>query len=169
MKGPGLRIEPNKKNTIVGIACGTGIALFLDMAMYILRMNIYNAGKLRGNLFIIIGKTYKIFGNEEFNQLTDPSFKLQLFSSFKKKNQVLGETLFRTLQAISFKYGFNNFEYYLRLSNNPSHVRWDHDYFKLHMDIDATKVIVYGPLGVERSLKQVLIKAGVKESQFHQI
>lgn len=49
-------INNNQKGQIVGVTCGTGVSLFVDIASYILRMNIYNAGKLRG-------KEYKIFAN----------------------------------------------------------------------------------------------------------
>jgi len=49
-------IDPNMKSQFIGISCGTGVAIFVDFAFYLLRMNIYNAGKLKG-------KDYKIFGN----------------------------------------------------------------------------------------------------------
>lgn len=159
-KGPGLAIEPNQKGTVVGVTCGTGVVLFLDMAMYILRMNIYSIGKQQG-------KTYKIFGNENFDRLTDPSFKLIIYSSFKMQNEVLAEPLYKALHDISAKYKFNNFEYHLRVSENPQTPRWNEEFFKKTIDLNAKKVIVCGPLGAEPSLKEILKKAGIKENQFH--
>eukprot|EP00826_Nyctotherus_ovalis_P052749 TRINITY_DN6755_c0_g1_i16.p1 TRINITY_DN6755_c0_g1~~TRINITY_DN6755_c0_g1_i16.p1 ORF type:complete len:131 (+),score=36.63 TRINITY_DN6755_c0_g1_i16:232-624(+) len=130
--------------------------------MYMLRMNVYNAGKQKG-------KEYKMFGNEKFDRLTDPSFKLVLFSAFKKKDQVLAEPLFRALHDISEKFKFNNFEYHLRVSENPKDPKWDGEFFKKHMDLEAKKVIIYGPLGAEESIKRTLGSIGVKESLYHRL
>ncbi len=160
--GPGIGVEPNQKGTIVGVACGTGVVLFLDLAMYILRMNIYNAGKK-------LGKDYKMFANETFDRLTDPSFKLVIFSAFKKQDHVLAEPLFRALHDISAKNGFNNFEYHLRVSEKTEDPKWDEAYFRKNLDLNAKKIVVYGPLGAEESIKDTMRKLGVKDSQFHRI
>ncbi len=155
-------MEADQKGTIVGVTCGTGVVLFLDLAMYLLRMNIYKAGQQQG-------KTYKVFGNENFDRLNDPSFKLVVFSAFKKQDHVLGQPLFQALHDISAKYKFNNFEYHLRISENPNDPKWDEAFFKKNLDANAKKIIVYGPLGAEESIKETLQKVGVKPSQFHRI
>jgi len=125
-------------------------------------MNIYNAGKQQN-------KSYKMFGNENFDRLMDPSFKLIVYSAFKKKDQVLGEPLFKALHDISAKYKFNNFEYHLRISENAEDPKWNEEYFKKTIDVNAKKVIVYGPLGAEESIKETLTKVGIKENQFHRL
>ena len=145
------------------MACGTGVVLFLDLAMYLLRMNIYKVGQQQG-------KTYKMFANENFDRLTDPSFKLVVFSAFKRQDHVLGEPLFKALHDISSKYGFNNFEYHLRLTEKSGDPHWDESFLKTKPDVlKAEKIIVYGPLGAEESIKDSLRKAGVKDSQFHRL
>jgi len=155
-------VEPDQKGTIVGIACGTGVVLFLDLAMYLLRMAIYKIGQKSG-------KTYKLFANENFDRLIDPSFKLVIFSAFKKQDHVLGEPLFLALHDLSAKHGFNNFEYHLRLSEKAGDPKWDEAFFKKHLDLQAKKIVVYGPLGAEESIKETLVKVGVKETQFHRL
>lgn len=159
--GPGLMIGPDQKGTIVGVTCGTGVVLFLDLAMYLLRMMIYKIGKTQK-------KSYLLFGNETFSRLNDKSFKLVLFSAFKESGHVLGEPLFKALHDISAKYNFNNFEYYLRVTDKGD-PRWDEDFFTQHVPLDAQKVIVYGPFGAQESMTELLKKIGIKDSQFHRI
>lgn len=157
-----MRVEHNQKGVIAGFACGTGVVLFLDLAMYLLRMNVYKVGKEKG-------KNYKLFANENFDRLTDPSFKLVLFSAFKTKDHVLGEMLFQLLHDVSAKFKFNNFEYHLRISDKPGDPKWDEAYIKKHLPLDTKKIIVYGPLGAEEEIKGTIKKAGFKDSQFHRI
>jgi hypothetical protein len=130
--------------------------------MYLLRMNIYKAGKQQG-------KEYKMFANEQFDRLNDPSFKLVIFSAFKRKDHVLADVLFKPLHDLSAKLKFNNFEYHLRVSENKDDPTWDEAFFRQHIDTKASKVIVYGPLGAEDSLKATLRKVGINDSQFHRI
>ena len=154
-------LEPDQKGTIVGITCGTGVVLFLDLAMYLLRMNIQRAGRTKK-------KNYLLYGNESFDRLNDKSFKLILFSCFKEQGQVLGQPIFQALHDISEKYLFNNFEYHLRVSdtNEP---RWSEATFKKHVPLDAKKVIIFGPYGVDESLKATLKNVGIKDNQFHSV
>ncbi len=159
--GPGLMLEPDQRGTIVGITCGTGVVLFLDLAMYLLRMSIYKLGRARK-------KTYQIFGNESFDRLNDKSFKLILFSSFKESAQVLARPLFQALHDISQKYMLNNFEYHLRISENGD-PRWDEQTFRQHVPLDAKKVVIFGPYGAEDSIREMLKKIGVKDKQFHRV
>ncbi len=148
---------------MVGIICGTGVVLFLDLAMYLLRMNLYHAG-------LKLGKPcYKLFANETFDRLMDPSFKLVVFSAFKKQSQVLCEPLFRMAHEISEKYGFGNFEYYLRISEKVGEPRWDQEFFRKRLDLHAGKIYVHGPLGVEEDIQSRLRKVGVKQKQFYSL
>eukprot|EP01022_Parablepharisma_sp_SALTPOND_P020923 TRINITY_DN3934_c0_g1_i1.p1 TRINITY_DN3934_c0_g1~~TRINITY_DN3934_c0_g1_i1.p1 ORF type:complete len:445 (-),score=59.50 TRINITY_DN3934_c0_g1_i1:145-1479(-) len=161
--GPGLSLEPDQKGTIVGIICGTGVVMFLDLAMYMLRASIYKIGQQK------LGKTYKVFGNEIFDRLTDPSFKLVIFSSFKKKDHVLGEPLFQALHDISAKYNLGNFEYHLRISERPEDPKWDEEFFKKTLDKQARKIIVYGPFGAQESITNTLKGIGIKDEQFYNL
>eukprot|EP01022_Parablepharisma_sp_SALTPOND_P021219 TRINITY_DN409_c0_g1_i2.p3 TRINITY_DN409_c0_g1~~TRINITY_DN409_c0_g1_i2.p3 ORF type:complete len:524 (-),score=44.47 TRINITY_DN409_c0_g1_i2:3794-5365(-) len=160
-QGPGLMLEPDQKGTIVGITCGTGAVLFLDLAMYLLRMNIQKVGRTKK-------KHYSLYANETFDRLNDRSFKLILFSCFKEKGHVLGQPIFQALHNISEKYMLNNFEYHLRISETGE-PRWDETTFKQYVPKDAKKVIVFGPYGAEDSLKGALKKIGIKDEQFHPI
>ena len=155
-----MRISDDQRGAVIAIACGTCVVLFLDLAMYLLRMNIFRAGQQTQ-------RTYKMFANESFDRLTHPSFKLVLFSSFKHHSSVLGESLFRPLHEISAKYGFNNFEYHLRISENPAEPKWDEAYFKERVDIRAARVLINGPYGAAPQLKATLQKIGFSEPQFH--
>ena len=145
----------------MGVTCGTGVALFVDFVAYILRMNIYRAGTLEG-------KEYKLFADEKFDRLIDPSFKLMLFSSFKTEDIAIGKAIFDFLHKLSQDYKFNNFVYYLRVSSSGE-PHWNANFFQSHIDLNASKVIAYGPLGVEKELVKELKLAGIKDSQFHRI
>ncbi len=155
-------ISPNQKGTVVAIACGTCVVLFLDLAMYLFRMNVYRATQHSQ-------RTYKMFANESFDRLTDPSFKLVLFSSFKRQDNVLGEAFYRALHDLSAKYHFNNFEYNLRVSGLPDAPQWDEAYFKERIDTRAARVLINGPHGAAPAIKETLKKIGVQDSQFHWI
>ena len=154
-------IDPDQKGTIVGVTCGTGVVLFLDLAMYLLRMVIFKIGRTRK-------KNYMMFGNETFDRLTDKSFKLILFSCFKEEGQVLAQPLFKALHEFSAKYNFNNFEYYLRVGEKGEG-RWTEEALKPHVPLDAKKVMVIGPNGAEETIREILKKIGIKDNQFHRI
>jgi hypothetical protein len=148
--------------TIVGIACGTSITLFVDLAMYIMRMNLSRLGrdKKEGRKL----GPYKLFANEEFHYLTNPKFKLILFSSFKTREHVLCELLLRAAQDISDHSEHHNFQYHLRISNEKDQPNWDPAFFAKHIPSTVKKVFITGPLGAESTLTRTLIRAGFNKS-----
>ena len=148
--------------TIVGIACGTSVALFADLAMYIMRMNLARIGentKVKGKPV-----QYKLFANEEFPYLKHPNFKFILFSSFKEKKHVLGELLLRAAHDISEHQQHPNFEYHLRISSEKGQPKWNAAYFAKHIPADAHKIFITGPMGAESTLTNILVDAGFNRS-----
>ncbi len=154
-------LDPDQKGTIVGITCGTGAVLFLDLAMYLLRMNIQKVGRTRK-------KNYALYANETFDRLNDKSFKVVLFSCFKEQSQVLAQPLFQALHDISARYMINNFEYHLRVSDNGE-PRWTEDTFRKYIPMNAKKIVMFGPYGAEESFKEMMKNIGFKDSQFYSI
>ena len=90
-------LDYNQKGTFVAIACGTGVLMFLDLVMYLIRMNIKQIADLSK-------KAYMLYEDEVFESLANKSFKFILFSCFREQNQVLGKEICETLNDISEKY-----------------------------------------------------------------
>jgi hypothetical protein len=154
-------LESDQKGVVVAVTCGTGVVMFLDLAMYLLRMIVYKVGRTKK-------KNYLLFGNETFDRLTDKSFKLVLFSAFHDSSHVLGEKLFRALHDLSVKYGYNNFEYHLRVADKGQQ-RWDEDTFKRLVPLTAQKIILVGPCEAETSIYTMLKNIGIQDRQFHRV
>ncbi len=141
----------------MGIALGTPVLLFADLAAYILRKNVYKAGR-------VVKKPYKLFSTESFEALDDDSFKLVLLSSFHKRSEVIGKELFETTEELSKEFMFGNFEYHLRVGEEGT-PRWDADFFRSKLDCNVAKVIVCGPPQAVESVQDILTQqVGVSKS-----
>ena len=151
----------------MGIACGTSVALFVDLAMYIMRLNIWRLGE--ENLKRGKPGPYKLFANEEFQDLINPHFKFILFSSFKEKQHVLGEVLLRAAHDISKHSKRPNFEYHLRVSSEKGQPKWDSEFFASHIPSNVKKIFITGPLGAEATLTHTLMQAGFHKSLIGQL
>ena len=135
---------------------GIGIASFIDLIAYILRRNIYRAGK-------VLGKSYKIFGNENLERLNSDSFKLVLFVSYAKKEDAFAGEICRVTDRICKEFMFGNFEYYEHVGGD---CRLDIATFKEKTEHSSHRVVFAGPIGFEKGIKGELIAAGFNDKQF---
>ncbi len=135
---------------MVGIALGTPVLLFADLASYILRKNIYKAGK-------VLKLPYKLFANETFDALDGDSFKFILLSSFHKKSAVIGKDLFEATELISKEFMFGNFEYQLRVGEEGT-PKWDANFFRARLDASVEKIIICGPPVESQAIEDILTK-----------
>jgi hypothetical protein len=147
-------IPGNQKGTIVGICGGTSIPLFYDLAHYLMRMNADKVGKLQG-------KQYKIFKDETFEDLSDPSFQFILFTSFRT-NSVPLQARFKALDKWGKDFKFTNFAYYERVSEQVED-RWDASYFNGKLPSNVAKVLITGAKAYVLSVKAALIQHGLPE------
>ena len=141
----------------MAITFGIRVVAFADIAAYILRKNIYRAGK-------VLGRLYKLFGNEGLDRLNDETFKFVLFSSFPTQELAVGAKLFQATDRISTEFMFSNFEYHLRVTEEGES-RWDSAEFKKLIDFNVQKIFIVGPDALETSVRESLLRLGFKESQ----
>jgi len=136
--------------------------MFADLAGYLLRKNAYKAGKAVKN-------TYKLFANENFDFLTDDSFKFILLSSFHKKDEVIGKDLFELTEAISRDFLFGNFEYILRIGENGE-PRWDKEYLEKQIDLaSVSKIFITGPCQAVYNIKEILKEIGIPKETIYEL
>ena len=137
---------------MVGICGGTSIPLFYDLLHYLMRMNAEKIGKA-------MGKPYKIFGDETFEDLSDPSFQFILFSSYRTNSVPLQASL-KTLAKLGKDHKLTNFAYYERVSEHVED-RWDASYFRGKLPENVAKVLVSGAKNYVLSLTAALIAYGI--------
>ena len=162
IKGPfgiGLRLSPSPKGLIVAAICGTSIAMWLEVVAYMIRKAAYQAGCKSG-------KDYRLFKNETFEDLNEPNFKLILFSSFGTLKESLGKDVFDVLHSLSKSLGLNNFEYYLRVSENAE-PHYTEEYFKERIKGTPERIYFWGPYGVAPALREIFLKMGYSEDMFY--
>jgi hypothetical protein len=84
-----------------------------------------------------------------------PSFKLVLFATFGSEDSVIFGEECRKLLDICAKYGFDMFQYNLRISTK--HQRWNSKYFNEKLESvkhDVEKVYVVGPVKFMEEIKE---------------
>ena len=146
---------------MVAIACGTSVLMFVDLVSYILRKNIFKAAK-------VVKSTYRLFANENFQRLHEENFKFVLMSTFAKRSAVIGRELFEAADANSKEFVFNNFEYYLRITEDGT-PRWDDQFYAEHIDSSAAKVIVCGSPSAVADISQALERIKLPKSKLWHI
>ena len=159
--GVGLRLSPSPKGLIVAVICGTGVLMWLEVVSYMLRKAVYEYGKCKL-------KNYKIFKNETFDDLTEPNFRLILFSSFNNAEEAVGMNEFQRMSDIMKRLGLNIFEYYIRLSNKKT-PHYTEEYFKGRINGNPEKIYLCGPQNVAPTLKEIFVKIGFSEAIFNDI
>lgn len=110
MQGPlgkGLEIKPT--GTHIAFTAGTGCLVFVDLVAHLIRKNL------------------KLLNKEEAMMIDGDDFKFVLFASFCRREEAIALQLCEGLRDICSKYGKNNFEFHLRLSNE-SKERWDYGF-----------------------------------------
>eukprot|EP00831_Metopus_contortus_P057313 TRINITY_DN49761_c0_g2_i1.p1 TRINITY_DN49761_c0_g2~~TRINITY_DN49761_c0_g2_i1.p1 ORF type:complete len:377 (-),score=64.35 TRINITY_DN49761_c0_g2_i1:47-1177(-) len=147
--GSGLCLNPQEKGTIVAICGGLSLMLFFDLILYLFRMN---AAK--------IDPQYCIFPKESFEQLSDPSFKLVVLSSFRS----ISVPYIRLLHAAD-NLKAPNFQFHLRISEKDPEY-WSTEYFKNTVPRDAKKIFITGDQSFISSVTENLSEAGFPSTAF---
>ena len=150
-QGFGLRLNKGANGTHVAITAGTGIVPFLDIVFYLLRRGIYEIGKKQG-------RSLEIFKGEFERKPLDDEFKLILFASFSKEEEVIALKYIRLLEEIQMEHKLDSFKFFLRISGDS--LRWDQTYFEKWIPRDIEKVWVRGPEKFNFSVNQMLRNLG---------
>ena len=119
-----------------------------------MRMNADKIGKS-------LGKTYKVFQDEVFQDLSDPSFQFILFSSYRTSAIPANLTL-KVMAKWAQDYKFTNFLSYERLSERTDD-HWDPTFFKGKLPDKVAKVLISGVKSYVLSVRQALIQCGIPE------
>ena len=102
-----------------------------------------------------------MFQNENFDALSDPTFKLMLFSSFASAAVPLMKPL-KALDAWRTSHQMTNFEYNLRI-NEAHGAYWDEAYIRAHVPTDATCIYIAGGKVFTESIFHALLACGFKK------
>jgi len=157
--GCGLRLVPSPKGLIVAAICGTSIAMWLEVVAYMIRKAVYNLGKS-------MGKNYMLFKNETFDDLSEPNFKLILFSSFNNEGETIGKAVFEVMAFLSKELNLNQFEYHLRLTEKGDPY-YSAEYFKERIKGDPERIYFWGPYKVAETLKAIFLSMGYPSTKFY--
>ncbi len=134
---------------------GISIAYFFDLITYIIRKNAQKAGR-------VLGKTYKIFGNENLERLGEENFKLVVFASFRSKGAAsFCSELCRAGDKTSKEFVFENFEYYEKIDEEGE---WEDTTIKEKVDVVAAKIVCSGPSSYIARTRDKLRKAGYNDA-----
>ena len=160
--GKGLQLSKCPQGPIVAIICGTSVAMWLEIVAYMIRKAAYEIG-------LANKKDLKMFKNEQFNDLTDPNFKLILFSSFSKEDETLGKTIFEAMEMISKKHNINNFEYHLRLTEKME-PHYTPQYLSERIKVlNPLRIYFWGPREAKNDVYDVLKEMKIKEELFYDV
>jgi hypothetical protein len=111
--------------------------MFMDLIMYMARKKVYNMGKAQG-------KDYKLFANEDFSKLSDPSFKFIALSSFKAKKELPMSLQFSSVQKICDADTEKNMNLVMRCGeDHPAH--WSAEELQTLVPPTAKKIFIIGP------------------------
>jgi hypothetical protein len=128
---------------------------FFDLAMLLFRKNAYEAGRK-------IGKSYKVFDNEDFGVISDPSFKFNLFASFSTEGSCPYVKLLTGADKIAKDVSANNFELFLRYGEeNPA--LWNEETLRDNVPNDAVKIFVVGSFKFNEEMTTALKKIGFSD------
>ena len=122
--------------------------MFVDFFLYMVRTVVYAIGKA-------LGKEYKLFANEDFQPVSDPSFKFTLLSSFKGKKEVPLSILFANSQKLFEANPLKNLAMHMRFSDaTPSH--WTEQDMQEKVPPNATKIFIVGPQAFTEGIAAML-------------
>ena len=160
--GKGLQLSKCPQGPIVAIICGTSVAMWLEIVAYMIRKAAYEIG-------VANKKNFKMFKNEKFNDLTDPNFKLILFSSFNREDETIGKPIFEAMEMISKKQNLNNFEYHLRLSEKME-PHYTAQYLSENIKtLSPLRVYFWGPKESKDEVSDVLKEMKIKEEILYDV
>ena len=150
-------MDRNTGGTVVGIALGTAIVPFLDIVAYILRMNVYNQS--------LSEKKIKLFGDETFEWLANPTFKFVLFVSIRNAEEGLCIKLCQKLKEFNTAKGLDNFDLFIR-DSSTGQSRWDRAYFASKIDPNrVTKAYIASVAGTEAAFSKQLTEIGIPKDR----
>eukprot|EP01022_Parablepharisma_sp_SALTPOND_P029317 TRINITY_DN73128_c0_g1_i1.p2 TRINITY_DN73128_c0_g1~~TRINITY_DN73128_c0_g1_i1.p2 ORF type:complete len:220 (+),score=31.60 TRINITY_DN73128_c0_g1_i1:712-1371(+) len=158
IKGPyglGVTMDKCKEGTFVCISYGVTITLFIDLVTYILRRNIYRAGKM-------LKKPYKIFANENLDKLDGETYKLVLISLYDSQESMLGSELCKAADRITKEFMFGNFEYFQKVGQDIEDVE---TLYKEKIDQAVTRVVCAVPTKLAGTVRKVVAQAGIKQNK----
>ena len=124
----------------------------MDLVCYLLRMNVFKAGMLSH-------KKYKLFANEDFPALADPSFRFLLFGSFESAADTPFVPILQQAHELAQHHRFSNFGLVLR-DGTVNHDHWDESFYKKHVPSDATRIYIVGPEPFVSSTTAALVRLG---------
>ena len=140
----------------MAITAGTGIVPMMDLVCYLFRKNVTQA-VAKNNLQI------RGFKDENFDLLGE-SFRLELWASFAKRDEVVGLDILQTLAEISEKEGFNNFSLKLRISSEGA-PRWDASFIQMNFNPNVDGVLIRGPQEFNWEMEDNLVRIGYDSSK----
>jgi hypothetical protein len=153
-----MNLDLTTKGTIMLVVGGIGIMMFLDIIAYIFRLNANKIGEMTG-------KKYKVFDNEEFEDLTDPAFKLVVFASNKSIQHVPLYSMLKTMQKWKDKFSFTNFEFHERYTDLKQE-HYTKEYFEEHLPKTISKIFVIGSINFKKEVKACLNSCGLESNIF---
>ena len=157
VKGPfGLGVTMNKfkEGIILCISYGKNISLFIDLVTYILRHNIFRAGKL-------LKKSYTIFGNENLEKLNGEKFKMLLVAFYESKEEAIGNDICVETNKVTKEFMFGNFEYIEKIGSECENLN---DILNGVISSEVTHIVCATPEKVADKVKDTVVQAGIKQS-----
>jgi hypothetical protein len=146
---------------VVALVGGAGLLQVIDLVAYLFRMNAAKLGQMKK-------KNYKVFANEEFEELLDPSFKLELFISFPSISDVPYLHILSALEGWRTQYHFNNFQLHARYSDQTAE-HWVEPYFKDNLPPSISKILLAGSKPFVTQVKTTLSHLGCPDQIITQL
>lgn len=116
-------------------------------------MNAHKIGEMTG-------KKYKVFENEEFEDLTEPTFNLAVFASNKSVQNVPLYPMMKTMQKWKDKFSFTNFEFHERYTDQKQE-HYTKEYFEERLPKTISKIFVVGSMNFKKEVKECLMSCGL--------
>jgi len=160
IKGPygiGIITEMCKDGEIIGICYNQTISCFIDLAAFILRKNLYKAGK-------VLKKQYKLISNENLDKLDGENFKFVLIAIYDNKESVMGREICVATERIATEFMFGNFEYVEYIDNKGTMEEDLKQIFDSKFNHSVAKLVCAAPGNIVERVKLSASIADIKPS-----
>lgn len=155
VQGPmGVGLDIQRTGTHIAFTGGTGCLVFVDLVAHLAL------------------KCMHLLSEKEDAQLDSQTFKLVLFVSFPKKDEVIGLELYEKLVELQKKLGLSIFEFHMRLSNEKP-ARWDHKFIRNQLEAYQTnlkRIWACGPPRMnedfDKALEKLVPLFGLKNTDY---
>ena len=111
----------------------------------------------------LTGKKYRVFENEQFEELTDPTFKLVIFASNKSIQHVPLYQMLKAMEKWRHKFNLTNFEFHERYTDQTKE-HYTHEYFEERLPKNISKIFIIGTAKFKTDVKAVLKSCGLESS-----